>query len=197
MNHPRPGPDDVHRLIVHRETHSSRAVPALILAGLTATAALYVLLEALLQALGQPAWLVAPADVGAWFAALPELSPSLLAAAGLFLAVVGLLLLGQALLPGRRARHGLPSSRAAVVVDAEVIAASLARRARLAAGVNPEQVLVTVARKLVDVQVRPTSGIPVDSDAVRAAVDDELGSCALDPQPEVRVRIASRGVVGQ
>ena len=83
------------------------------------------------------------------------------------------------------------------MVDAEVLASSLARRARLTAGVTPDQVLVTVGRTRVEVRVRPTSGIPVDSDAVRAAVEDELALTGLQPQPTVTVLVSTVGAIGQ
>ena len=121
----------------------------------------------------------------------------MLAAAGALIFLVGLFFFLAAVLPGRRARLNIPNERAAVVVDAEVLASSLARRARVAAGVAPEQVLVTIGRRLVDVQVRPTSGIPVNEAAVREAVEDELRLTAVDPVPEVHVIVAQSGVIGQ
>ncbi len=110
---------------------------------------------------------------------------------------VGLVLFLLAVLPGRRIRYVIPSERAAVVVDAEVLASSLARRARLAAGVAPEQVVVTVSRRTADVQVRPTSGVPVHGASVQAAVEDDLQRAFLEPLPVVRVQIAPSGVIGQ
>ena len=104
-------------------------------------------------------------------------------------------------LAASRARHvfsgqGDGWNSPAVVVDDEVIASALARRARLAANVTPEQVMVVVSRRQVIVNVRPTSGVPVDGGAVRAAVDSELGEMALLPVPEVRINLASAGVIG-
>jgi hypothetical protein len=81
-------------------------------------------------------------------------------------------------------------------VDDEVIASSLARRARLAANVTPEQVMVVVARRQVMVNVRPTSGVPVNQDSVLAAVRSEVDAMALEPSPEVRVNVATSGVIG-
>lgn len=184
--------------VIRREMHSSRAVPATVVAALVTLACLYGMLEAALKALGQDAWLVAPEEAAAWVGSLPGgIAPSLLGAAGALLFLVGLIFLLTAVLPGRRARLSIPNERAAVVVDAEVLASSLARRARGAAGVTPEQVLVTIGRRLVEVQVRPTSGIPVDHQAVQAAVEDELNRTAVDPVPQVRVAVAPSGVIGQ
>ena len=83
-----------------------------------------------------------------------------------------------------------------MVVDDEVIASALARRARLAANVTPEQVMVVVSRRQVVVNVRPTSGVPLEEAAVLAAVEAELGEMALVPAPEVRVNLSSTGVIG-
>lgn len=186
------------REIVSRETHASRAVASLVVVILGIVFCLYVLLEAMLQALGQDAWLTDPAALGAWLSRLPEnADTAILGLSGLLILLAGLVFFLQAVLPGRRPRYSLPNPRAAVVVDAEVLASSLARRARLTAGVTAGQVLVTVGRTRIDVRIRPTSGIPVDEEAVRAAVTEELELTGLSPRPEVRVQVSSVGVIGQ
>lgn len=188
--------------ILYRETHSSRAVVASIAAVLVVVACAYGLLEAAVHAIGQPAWLIEPQTAAERIVALPSgISPLLLGALGAVLAMIGLFFLLNAVLPGRRARHVLNGQAAdwnspAVVVDDEVIASALARRARLAANVTPEQVMVVVSRRQIAVNVRPTSGVPVDEAVVLAAVEGELGEMALDPAPEVRVNLASSGVIG-
>ena len=90
----------------------------------------------------------------------------------------------------------LEEPRIAVVVDDEVIASALARRARLAANVTPEQVMVVVSQRQAVVNVRPTSGVPVSENAVREAVEDELRAMAPIPLPAVRVNLAESGVIG-
>lgn len=184
--------------IIQRETHSSRAVPAVIAATLIGLMGLYVLLETTLKALGQDPWLISPEAAGQWFADLPgAMDPLMLGAVSALVLFVGIIFLMLAIVPGRRARHSIPNPRAAVVVDAEVIASSLARSARTVAGVTPEQTMVTVGRKLVEVQLRPTSGTPVDKEAVQAMVEEELRRTFMTPIPEVRVQISSSGVVGR
>lgn len=184
--------------VIRRETHASRAVPSTIAAVLVILASLYVMLEAALKALGQDPWLVGPEAAAGWIGSLPDgVSSSVLAAAGALIFLIGLFFFLAAVLPGRKARLSIPNERAAVVVDAEVLASSLARRARVAAGVTPEQVLVTIGRRLVEVQVRPTSGIPVSEQSVQAAVEDEFRRTDIEPVPEVRVAIAQSGVIGQ
>jgi hypothetical protein len=159
----------------------------------------YGLLESAVHAIGQPAWLIEPQLAAERIVALPAGQPPLLlGAGGAVVAMVGLFFLLNAVLPGRRARHVLNGgdSSTAVVVDDEVIASALARSARLAANVTPEQVMVVVSQRQVMVNVRPTSGIPVTEQAVLAAVQDELREMALDPPPEVRVNVSSAGVIG-
>ena len=188
------------RRVVYRETHSTRAAVAIAAAVLVTVFAAYGLLEAAVHAIGQPAWLIEPQVAAQRIVALPAgITPLLLGAIGAVVAMVGLVFLLNGILPGRRARHLLSShaaGRPAVVVDDEVIASSLARRARLAANVTPEQVMVVVSQRQVLVNVRPTSGVPVDEGTVLAAIQDELDQMALDPSPAARVNVAPSGVVG-
>ncbi|MER1996373.1 MAG: DUF6286 domain-containing protein [Arthrobacter sp.] len=184
--------------IVRRETHAARTVPAVIAAALGILFCLYVLLESVLQSLGQDEWLIDPPTFARWLAGLPrDADPLMLGLVGALIFFGGLWFFLMAVLPGRRARYAIPNPRAAVVVDAEVLASSLARRARLTAGVTSSQVLVTVGRTRVEVRIRPTSGIPVDSEAVRAAVEDELVLTGLQPQPAVTVLVSTVGAIGQ
>ncbi|MET3140965.1 UNVERIFIED_ORG: hypothetical protein ABIB13_000661 [Arthrobacter sp. UYEF2] len=193
----RPQPDM--RRVVYRETHSSRAAVSTVAAVLMMGLAGYGLLESAVHAIGQPAWLIEPQLAAERIVALPAGTPPLLlGASGAVVAMVGLFFLLNAVLPGRRARHVLNSagSSSAVVVDDEVIASALARSARLAANVTPEQVMVVVSRRQVIVNLRPTSGVPVAEAAVLAAVQDELSGMSLVPLPEVRVNISTIGVIG-
>lgn len=184
--------------LVRRELHSSRAAASMVTAVALIVGCLVLLFEAVLQAVGDEPFLLDLDAAAAWLGALPGGVPaSLLGAGSLLLLVVGLLLVLLAVLPGRRARYAIPDGRAAVVVDAEVVASSLARRARIAAGVGAEQVLVTVGRTAVRVQVRPTSGIPVDADAVRTAVADDLHRSGVTPEPRIAVVVTDSGVIGQ
>ncbi|KRE70274.1 hypothetical protein ASG77_15750 [Arthrobacter sp. Soil762] len=192
------------RRVVYRETHSPRAVVATVAAVLVMGLAGYGLLESAVHAIGQPAWLIEPQLAAERIVALPAgIPPLLLAASGGVVAMVGLFFLLNAVLPGRRARHVLngttlngTGTSSAVVVDDEVIASALARSARLAANVTPEQVMVVVSRRQIIVNVRPTSGVPVAEAAVLAAVQDELSGMSLVPVPDVRVNISTVGVIG-
>lgn len=187
------------RKVVYRETHSTRAAVSVLAGALVMVLAGYGLLESAVHAIGQPAWLIEPQLAAERIVALPGgLPPLLLGAGGAVVAMVGLIFLLSAVLPGRRARHVLNGrdSSTAVVVDDEVIASALARSARLAANVTPEQVMVVVSQRQVIVNVRPTSGVPVTEHMVLAAVESELREMALDPVPEVRVNISTAGVIG-
>ena len=183
--------------IVKRETHTSRAVVSVIAAGLVMAVFGYALLETGVRAIGQPPWLVDPQTAAERVVALPAgIPPLLLGVTGAVIAMAGLFFFLNAVLPGRRARHLLPDRRAAVVVDDEVIAAALARRTRLAANVAKEQVMVVVSRNRITVNVRPTSGVPLRPDAVLEAVRREVEEMGPWPMPEVRIQVATAGVVG-
>ncbi len=182
---------------LRRETRSARSLLAVTTAIVAALLSIYCVLELLLAGLGEPTWLVDPLSFVRWVAELPNgVQPVLLVAAGVLLALVGAVFLGHGLLPGRRARHTIEDPRVAIVVEDEVIASSLARRARMAAGVTREQVMVTVSARTVQVQIRPTSGIPLSEARIKDAVEAELAAMSLDPTPTVTVKLAESGVIG-
>nr|WP_307433470.1 hypothetical protein [Pseudarthrobacter defluvii] len=189
------------RRILYRETHSSRAAVSVAAAVLILVLAAYGVLESGVHAVGQPAWLIEPQVAAQRIVDLPAgMPPLLLAVTGAVLAMLGLIFFLNGVLPGKRARHLLAGARGeglpAVVVDDEVIASSLARRTRLAANVTPEQVMVVVSQRQVLVNVRPTSGIPVDQGSVLEAVRDELEQMLLEPAPVPRVNVTPSGVIG-
>ncbi|WP_245413142.1 DUF6286 domain-containing protein [Arthrobacter celericrescens] len=194
---PRTPADPGVRSILRRETKSSRALAAGVAAFLVIAVCVYGLLESALRAIGQQPWLIDPQAAAEGLVKLPEgISPLLLGAIGAVVVMFGLIFLLNAVLPGRRARHLLDDPRLAVVVDDEVIAAALARSARAAANVTQEQVMVVVSQRLVVVNVRPTSGVPVHEQRVQSAVEDELRAMAPSPMPAIRVNVAVSGVIG-
>lgn len=183
--------------VLRRETHSPRSGLAVAAAVVVAAAAVYCLLEMMLAALGQPTWLVDLILAARWIAELPgPYPPLLLGTAGVLIALVGLVLLSHGVLPGRRARHVIADPNVAIVVDDEVIASALAKCARMAAGVTGEQVVVVVSARLVEVNVRPTSGIMLSESGIKAAVEAQLATMAADPAPAVVVKLADSGVIG-
>lgn len=185
------------RRILSRETHSARSGISVVTAILIAAAALYCLLEMMLAGLGQPAWLAHPIDALDALASLPQgTTPLLLGAAGVLMALLGVVLLCNGLLPGRRARHVIADPRIAIVVDDEVIASALAKCARVTAGVTREQVMVVVSARQVQVSIRPTSGIRLLGSDVQAAVEAQVAAMGIDPVPTVTVKLADSGVIG-
>lgn len=192
---------EVDRLVpamIRRETHSSRAISAVFLALLTIVVAGYFLVEAVLRAIGQPPlWL----DFNNVWTAIGDLTnspqPVLVGLIAGVVALIGLILFLKAILPGRKARTGINNGRAAVVIDNEVIASAIAKSVRQVASLSPEQVLVTVSRSRVNVQLRPTSGIPVNTDAVQRVAEEQVQSIFDEPQPRVNVNVSESGVVGQ
>lgn len=183
--------------ILKRETRSSRAVASVIAAVLVIAFCGYALLETAVRAIGQPPWLIDPETAAERIVALPDnIPPLLLTVTGAVMAMAGLFFLLNAVLPGRRARHLLRDRRAAVVIDDEVIASALARRARLAANVTQQQVMVIVSRRQVLVNVRPTSGVPLNAGTVLAAVRQELEEMSPSPMPDVKINVATSGVIG-
>lgn len=183
--------------VLRRESHSGRSGMSVAAAVVVALVAVYALLELVLAGIGQPPWLSDPGDSARWLAELPgTISPALLGAAGVLLALLGLICLGHGVLPGRRARHVIADPRVAIVVDDEVMASALAKCARVAAGVTREQVMVVVSARNVQVFIRPTSGIPLSESNIKAAVETELATMALDPVPAVSIKLAESGVIG-
>ncbi len=181
----------LYRRLTRRELHRSRSVAAAIAMVVVALAALYAAVECVLAALHRAPLLVSPAGARAWLIAASPVAQGVAGAA----IVLGLVLLIVALSAGRRGRHALPNDRMAVVVDDSVIAGAVARETRRITGVAPERVHADVSRSLVRVAVTPTSGLPIDVDAVQSAADATLD--ALKPGPRLRTRVAvSAGTVG-
>ncbi len=180
-----------------REIRSSRSALSVVSASALLVALLWMVLELLLSATGNPALLMAPAELAQRTASVATATiPGALVGAGLALALAGVGLLAAACLPGTKPRHILENARAAVVVDSEVLAAAASRSARTAARLAPEQVTSSVGRKSIEVTVRPTSGHAVDVDAIRDAVEGETAGYRLRKPLAVKVAASRQGVVG-
>ncbi|HKU34956.1 MAG TPA: hypothetical protein VJP90_05355 [Paenarthrobacter sp.] len=186
------------RRLARRETHSSRARLSILIATLLAVAFLWAAAELLLWLLRDQPLLAAPPQIAAWLTNLPATTiQGGLAAAGMGLGILGLLILAAAAAPGRRARRALRSHVGAVVVDDHLIAAAVSRRCRLAAGLSPGQVTTTVGARSVRVLVRPTSGVPQNAGTLKEVVDGELATLGLGRKVKSSVRIVDEGAVGQ
>jgi hypothetical protein len=189
--------DALYRRILRRETHSPRSGLAILLAVVLIVVLAWIGTESVLQFLGYPALLAAPTDMVTTIAQLPEtVLAAALVAAGIVVALLGIVLLLAAILPGRRARHTAEIGRTAVVVDNAVIASALARAASTRANVDPDQVRVSVGNRTAEVIVRPSSGFPVNQDAVKQAVLRQIEDLDLRPSLRCSVTIEKRGVVG-
>ena len=179
--------------LVRRETRASRSGSAIVVLVVLALVAAWIGTEAVLAALARPALLVSPLDV------LPALETALDGEAGLVLAagvasaVVGVVLLALGLTAGHRGRHELADERVAAVVDDTVVAASLARTARVAGRLGESQVTVWVSRRQARVDLTPASGVTVDEQAVLGAVRRELDEAAWRPAVSAATRVADHG----
>lgn len=169
-----------------RETRSSRAALSIVAAVVLLAALVWLMVELVLSATGNPALLMSPVELAGRTASVAtDTIPGALLAAGVVLAVLGSALLAAAVLPGHKARHimGNPEAannpRSAVVVDSDVVAAAVSRTARTVAKIAPEQVTSSVGRKRIDVVLRPASGTDVDAVNVKEAVEREVAGYGL------------------
>jgi hypothetical protein len=179
------------RRLLRREARATRRGPAIALAVVLA-----VLLVALLGAV-----VAGTLDAGfraqitGWLTPVTAsaAAPAVMIAAGTVLVVVALLLLGLAVLPGRRARRTRLAARAALVIDDGVLADAFADGTARRIGVPRGQVRVTVGRRTVLIRVTPTSGVPVDAAAARDAALRVLDETGFRLSP--RVQVARDGVI--
>jgi hypothetical protein len=192
-----PNTTALYRRIVRRETHSPRSGAATTVAVVLILLLVWIGVESVLAVAGVAPLLADPRTMVAAIASLPDsVAPPFLVTAGTVLAVLGLVLVVLAVAPGRRARHAASAGRTAFVADDRAIASSLARIASRTARVDPDQVVVSIGRRRATVDVRPTSGFPVDSAAVQTAVDAALASYTLSPTIHASIRVAREGTVG-
>ncbi|ALE04491.1 hypothetical protein AL755_02100 (plasmid) [Arthrobacter sp. ERGS1:01] len=180
-----------------RETHSSRAALSVVSAAVMLAAVLWLVLELVLSLTGNTALLISPTELLSRLASLGTATiPAALIAAGVVLALIGAAYVLAAILPGTKPRHIIENQRAAVVVERDVLASAVARTARTAAQLAPEQVTASVGHRDVQVRVHPTSGKAVDQLAVQEAVDREVSGYALARALKVTVVVARQGAVG-
>lgn len=181
---------------VRRELHPPRSVAAVAVLVIAAIVTAWLATESVLVLADAAPLLITPRALAEGLAAADGTPVWLLGVIGGVAAVVGLVLLGLALSPGRRGRRSRHSERAAVVIDDAVIAGALAGAVARTAGLPRSQVRVSVGRRDVMIDVTPTSGLALD----RAALADTAGAAleryALEPALSVRVRISEHGSVG-
>jgi hypothetical protein len=186
----------LYRRVVRRETHSPRTAAIITVMVILVVASVWFGAEILLHLLGLGPILIAPSDLLAGIVHAATVTQGALVGIGVGTALIGLFLLLLALAPGRRGRHARVGERTAVIVDDRTIASSLATRAARAAGTTREQLRVSVGKRRADVALTHTSGMAVDRDIVKGAVQDELDRYDLRPLLRAGIGISDRGVVG-
>ncbi|MBO0982199.1 hypothetical protein, partial [Microbacterium sp. SD291] len=183
--------DHGYRRVLRRETHASRTVAAVVVAS--------VITLLLLATAAVAVWLLvdvsAREEVGSRFAAAQPRGwdDVTLIVVGSIAVVLALLLIGLALLPGRRARRARIADRLALLIDDGVLADAVADAVAGDVGTAPWQVSATMARRAVIVRITPTSGVPVDRAVAAGAATDVLSGIGFPAAP--RVIVSPRGVV--
>lgn len=180
--------------ILRRETHSSRSVAAIMVALVLLFLVLWFGVETALAGLRLPALWARPSTALQAIDSLTGLQPVLLVVGGVVIAMIGLVLVLTAVLPGRLARRRLESDRCAVVVDDGVIATTVAQRVSHLAGIDPRQIRVLIGSRDLVVRVVPSSGIRPEVEEIRSAALQALESHGLDLP--VKVSISKTGVIG-
>lgn len=189
-------PTAVYRRVLRRETRGARSgsvVVAMLLVLLLAAAAVFA---AALVLLDQNVLGVNPRAVVDIAAAAPSgLVPAVVVGVGAVVALIGLVFLLHGVLPDRRPRHTMSSTRLAVVVDDEVLASAAARAARSVTRLGADAAVGTVGRRTVDVVLRPAAGVDVPAVAATDAVAAEIA--AVDPSPSLtpHIRVQPTGRV--
>lgn len=182
--------------IARRETHSPRAVLAIVLAVILIMAAAYAVIEIILAIAGQKPLVVTPGDAAMALVRANTLPAWSLIAAGIVLALIGLWLIIVSFSSGRRPRHLIQTDRAVTVIDNEVIASALARHASYAANSAPDSTRVSVTHHRAVVELTPTTGRAVDEGRIKVAVDAQLAAYDVSPKLTSRIEIKKAGRVG-
>ncbi len=180
------------RRLLRRELHRSRSIPAAAVLVVVVLVAAWAAVECALVLLGREPLLARPGAVVDAAVSMTRTPSTLVAVTGGALVLLGIVLVGLALAPGRRSRHVVPDERLLVVVDDAVIASSLARTARTAASLGPDRTQAWVSRRRAQVRIEPTTGVALDIPAIRDAVADQVRTIGLDPTLAVRVSTSER-----
>lgn len=182
----------IYRRLVRRSLHRSRSVAVSVALVVTILAAAYIGTESVLAALAQPPLLLSP---DAALAAVDKPGQWVLVGAAL-LVVIALVLLGLALAPGRQGRHQMVNERMAVIVDDGALAGAIGAATAASARLPVTRVAGLVSRARADVRVTPTTGAPLDADALTASASALIDDLDLRPRLRPRVAIAANGVIG-
>ena len=179
------------RRLLRRETRATRRGPAVAVAVVLTVILLVLLAGAIAWAVdggfrAQAATVIAPVATIAG-------TPSALIGVGVLLVLLALLLIGLAVVPGRRARRTRFTARTALAIDDGVLADAIADGVARRLGMPRGQVAVTVARRAALVRITPTSGVPVARADAEDAANRVLGEAGFPLAP--RVQVAREGVI--
>ncbi|MDO4613164.1 MAG: hypothetical protein Q4B10_03790 [Actinomycetaceae bacterium] len=183
--------------LVRRETHSSRALSAVVLAILGILVCAYLATEGILQMAGKKPLLARPTDIWHAVTDLPEHNMALAIVIGVVLTIIGLVFLAKALAPGALGRHSIKDKRAAYIIDDSVVASALSRRLREHANLSDGQVRTSVSTRSIDVEAKPTSGLTLDEHELATFANSTVESYNLDPAPRTQFRISEEGQVAK
>ncbi|MGA1811103.1 hypothetical protein VH571_01820 [Frondihabitans sp. 4ASC-45] len=182
--------------IARRETHSPRAVLAILLAVILILVAVSAMIEIILSISDQKPLLVTPGNAANALVRANTLPLWILVTAGIVLALVGLWLIIVSFASGRRPRHLIQTDRAVTVIDNEVIASALARHASYAANTDPDNTRVSVTHHRAVVEMTPITGRTVDEGRIKDAVDAQLATYDVTPKLTSKIEIRKTGKVG-
>lgn len=184
--------------MTRRETHSSRAITSVIVAIVVIALMTYLVIEGILGMLGKKPLLFSWSEMVSNLVKLPDtvLQPALIII-GIVLVLLGLFLLAKAFFPGPLARHVITDKRAAYIIDDAVIASAISRLTREEAGLGQGQVSTEIKRRSIKATVTPTSGIPLSAEQIQRALNPEVKSYHLRPDPKLNVSIRNTGVVSK
>jgi hypothetical protein len=185
----------VERRIRRRSVHRSRSTAVAVALVVLALVAAWIGTESVLRAIGRPP-LVADPQTAVDAALQPDAAFVTIAEViAVVLVVLGIVLIVLALKPGRQHRSVVQHDRGAVVIDTRIVASTAANAAGTAAGVPEGNASATARGRRTDVRIVPVTGIPVDEQAVQAAVRDRLSGLDERFGRNIRVRVDEKGTL--
>ncbi|WP_066521362.1 DUF6286 domain-containing protein [Curtobacterium ammoniigenes] len=185
----------IERRVRRRSLHRSRSVAVSIALIVLVVVAAWIGTEAVLAAIGAHPLVATPQTLATTLMRPTPAAGATMAAVAAALAVLGIVSIALAVLPGHRHRTPVDHDRGAVIVDTRIVAATAANAASHAAAVPADHAVASVRRFRTTVEITPISGVGVDRDHVRAAVEARVA--VLDPRfsGRVRVRIREKGTL--
>ncbi|MFJ4074043.1 DUF6286 domain-containing protein [Curtobacterium sp. NPDC089991] len=185
----------VERRIRRRSVHRSRSTAVAVALVVLALVAAWIGTESVLRAIGRPPLLADP-QTAVDAALQPDAAFVTIAEViAVVLVVLGIVLIVLALKPGRQHRSVVQHDRGAVVIDTRIVASTAANAAGTAAGVPEGNASATARGRRTDVRIVPVTGIPVDEQAVQAAVRDRLSGLDERFGQNIRVRVDEKGTL--